>query len=167
MRLSPEFLPLFCFPLSVNLINGSVQAVVEGQEACASLQDAIAVVEFLAAFGEQCQIAPLSLHDLHSAAAWPLDSPALVQLYTALLRCILQDQVSTMPDGIQSSGSRSTEKKVGILSLSMSTRFVAAWPLDSPALVQLYTAIALHPAGPAPCQTYMRNPAEQGKSIEI
>ena len=73
--------------------------MVEGQEACASLQDAIAVVEFLAAFGEQCQIPPLSLHDLHSAAAWPLDSPALVQLYTALLRCILQDQVSTMPDG--------------------------------------------------------------------
>ena len=68
------------------------------------------------------------------------DSPALVQLYTALLRCILQHQVSTMPDGHTIRGQKSSQEGE-ILSLSMNTRFVAAWPLDSPALVQLYTAL--------------------------
>ncbi|KAK9824389.1 hypothetical protein WJX72_009931 [[Myrmecia] bisecta] len=57
------------------------------------LMDALTVVEFLRSFGRVCEAHPLSLAELQHAAAWPLDSPKLVQLYMALLRCILLEQV--------------------------------------------------------------------------
>ena len=69
------------------------QAVVEGQEACATLQDAISVVEFAATFGKQTGLEPLGLGALHQAAAWPLDSPQLGALYLTLTRCLCNDQV--------------------------------------------------------------------------
>ena len=116
----------------------------EGQEACASLQDAISVVEFLATFGAQCGIDPLGLHDLHAAAAWPLHTPGLVQLYTALLRCILQDQASTCSMVLCSkSYGQILDGLVLMIPLLelQDLHAAAAWPLLSPGLVQLYTIL--------------------------
>ena len=69
------------------------QALLKGEEARSSLQDAVSVVEFLATFAPQCGHRSMALSELQHAVVWPLDAPALSQLYLALLRCLLQDQV--------------------------------------------------------------------------
>ena len=58
-----------------------------------SLADAMAVVEFMCTFGHLLGAKLLSLAQLRSAAAWPLDGDVLPQLYLALLRYLLQEQV--------------------------------------------------------------------------
>ena len=68
----------------------------KGAEACGSLRDAMAIVEFAAMFGKQTGLEPLSLGILQAAVAWPLDSPDLAELYMALLRSILQDQARAL-----------------------------------------------------------------------
>ncbi|KAK9821961.1 hypothetical protein WJX81_005263 [Elliptochloris bilobata] len=70
----------------------AVQPAVREERARGALLDALAVVEFLAAFGAACEARPLRLGELQAAAAWPLDSPTLPELYQALLRCVLIEQ---------------------------------------------------------------------------
>jgi len=69
-----------------------MQATARDESARGALLDALAVVEFLAAFGAACEARPLRLGELQAAAAWPLDSPTLPELYQALLRCVLIEQ---------------------------------------------------------------------------
>ena len=63
----------------------------------AALGHAMAVVEFLAAFGGVCEARPLGLAELQHAAAWPLDSSTLSALYEALLRCVLLELARARP----------------------------------------------------------------------
>lgn len=71
------------------------QPVVTGAGAHASLMDALAVAEFLAAFGDLCEAPVLSLAAVQRAAARPLGAGgALGALYAALLRCVLLEKVS-------------------------------------------------------------------------
>lgn len=73
-----------------------MQALVEGQEACATLQDAISIVEFAATFGKQTGLEPLGLGVLQQAVAQPLHTGDLAELYMTLTERILQDQVCCM-----------------------------------------------------------------------
>lgn len=83
------------FCISFFSSRSAVQAVLKGEEARSSLQDAVAVVEFLSTFAQHCGTAkPLSLAELQHAAVWPLDAPALAQLYLALLQNLVNDLVS-------------------------------------------------------------------------
>ena len=70
-----------------------LQALVEGQEACATLQDAISIVKFTATFGKQTGLEPLGLGILQQAVAQPLHTGDLAELYMTLTERILQDQV--------------------------------------------------------------------------
>ncbi len=71
--------------------------VVSSPSAHASLMDALAVSEFLAAFGVLCEAAVLRLPDIQKAAARPLSSPTLSKLYMSLLRCVLLEKVHSAP----------------------------------------------------------------------
>ncbi len=72
------------------------QAGARDERARGALLDALGVVEFLAAFGAACEARPLRLGELQAAAAWPLDSPTLPELYQALLRCVLIEQARAL-----------------------------------------------------------------------
>jgi len=86
-RLSCDALPCQTLPDPVG-----AQAGARDERARGALLDALGVVEFLAAFGAACEARPLRLGELQAAAAWPLDSPTLPELYQALLRCVLIEQ---------------------------------------------------------------------------
>ena len=91
VRLHPPRLLLLLLTLTTPLAHR--QALLKGEEARSSLQDAVAVVEFLFTFAPQCGTRSMPLGELQHAVMWPLDAPALPQLYLCLLRCLLQDQV--------------------------------------------------------------------------
>ena len=75
-----------------------------------------------------------------SAAAWPLTAPPWCSCTPRCCAASCKIRSVQCQTDIQSGGKKA-HRKGEILSLSMNTRFVAAWPLDSPALVQLYTAL--------------------------
>jgi hypothetical protein len=55
--------------------------------------DALSLAEFLATFGVLCEAPVLALDEVQQAAARPLASGALQQMYMALLRCVLLEKV--------------------------------------------------------------------------
>ncbi len=63
----------------------------------ASLMDALAISEFLAAFGVLCEAAVLGLVDIQRAVARPLASSVLAKAYMSLLRCVLLEKVRMLP----------------------------------------------------------------------
>ncbi|CAD7702456.1 unnamed protein product [Ostreobium quekettii] len=67
--------------------------IMEGEAQLAGLMDGLAVVEFLSTFREECEVKALGLPELNHTVAWPLDGDSLAELYMALLRCVLLDQV--------------------------------------------------------------------------
>ncbi|BDA50716.1 probable tyrosine-protein kinase BAZ1B at N-terminal half [Coccomyxa sp. Obi] len=81
-----------------------LEVVVSSPSALASLMDALAISEFLAAFGVLCEAAVLRLPDIQKAAARPLSSPTLSKLYMSLLRCVLLEKVGQ--DGLMRSRAR-------------------------------------------------------------
>lgn len=69
------------------------QVVVRSPSAHASLMDALAISEFLAAFGVVCEAAVLGLADVQKSVARPLTSSVLSKAYMSLLRCVLLEKV--------------------------------------------------------------------------
>jgi hypothetical protein len=56
--------------------------------------DALAVSEFLATFSVVCGSPCLTLNQLLSCAAWPLDGPELFEIYSCLIKYLLAQWVS-------------------------------------------------------------------------
>ncbi|KAK9860443.1 hypothetical protein WJX84_001872 [Apatococcus fuscideae] len=65
----------------------------------AGWRDSLSVVDFLHCFAPLCDTQAVSLAELNYAAAWPLDSPLLPPLYTALLSRVLLELVGTESSG--------------------------------------------------------------------
>ena len=71
-----------------------MQPIVRGPSAHASLMDALSLAEFLATFGVLCEASVLRVEELQRAAARPLGSATLRNMYMALLRCVLLEKVN-------------------------------------------------------------------------
>lgn len=73
----------------------SLPPLVSGRVSVQAFMNALCVLEFLSTFRSECDVKEISLEELYRAVVWPLEDDTLSDLYIALLRCMLLDQVSS------------------------------------------------------------------------
>lgn len=73
----------------------SLAPLVSGRVSVQAFMNALCVLEFLSTFRSECDVKEISLEELYRVVIWPLEDDILSDLYIALLRCMLLDQVTT------------------------------------------------------------------------